>query len=259
MKKYIALTALLAAGSALANAAEYSYFPLVDATTEWTSSANSTGVLTQAAPLIEDGAYSWKTNWGRGFSALDIPNSIVLDSAEDYLTFSYTITTGNTNDGVMTLALVGTQGAVVTGFSYKTAIKYAVTTDTSKDQYTFSDTTSGAGANWGTVLAGNKMNDSTSGNSSYNIAGTASWNTVSSSFVLSLSLNDAYVATVDLGKTVDFSKLVITTDGGHQGPSYPTLSNLTIKSNSPIPEPSTFGLLAGLGALALVGTRRRRK
>lgn len=37
-------------------------------------------------------------------------------------------------------------------------------------------------------------------------------------------------------------------------------SNITLKmADAVIPEPSAFGLLAGLGALALVGARRRRK
>ena len=38
-----------------------------------------------------------------------------------------------------------------------------------------------------------------------------------------------------------------------------TFSNIKLAYGSAIPEPSAFGLLAGLGALALVGARRRRK
>lgn len=37
------------------------------------------------------------------------------------------------------------------------------------------------------------------------------------------------------------------------------LSNFNKDVRTPIPEPSAFGLLAGLGALCLVGTRRRRR
>ena len=44
------------------------------------------------------------------------------------------------------------------------------------------------------------------------------------------------------------------TNGGRE-----TFSNITLKGENVIPEPSAFGLLAGIGALALVASRRRRR
>ena len=53
-----------------------------------------------------------------------------------------------------------------------------------------------------------------------------------------------------------FSKGSHNMNGGGSGDA--TL-NVKVNEAYVIPEPSTFGLLAGLGALALVGTRRRRR
>lgn len=44
------------------------------------------------------------------------------------------------------------------------------------------------------------------------------------------------------------------TNGGRE-----TFSGITVKNTSVVPEPSAFGLLAGMGALALVASRRRRR
>ena len=57
---------------------------------------------------------------------------------------------------------------------------------------------------------------------------------------------------------LSFSSLVISTDGGHQGPSYATLSDLsvtTVATETVVPEPAT----ATLSLLAGHAARRRRK
>ncbi|MBQ4636015.1 MAG: PEP-CTERM sorting domain-containing protein [Akkermansia sp.] len=216
----------------------------------WTHKSN--GSTTTAEPTMENGSYRWATNWKQGYSSYTFDKALSLDHESLTLELSYILTTDTTNDSVLTLALIGDTGTstVVTGMSYKSALRYAIT-DTVASSYTF-----GTEASWGTVLTGTNLNDSTSGKTSYTLDYTIAWDATAGNYALTIELNGTTVAEdIDLGTdALSYKGLVITTDGGHQGPSYATLSNLSVNV---VPEPATATL--SLLALAGLAARRRRK
>ena len=93
----------------------------------------------------------------------------------------------------------------------------------------------------------------------------SSWASVGGGSVkITLSYDGSLLtATKDGGERLTFSadSAVLTsgqssfwTNGGKE-----TFSGISLKGQNVVPEPSAFGLLAGIGALALVASRRRRR
>lgn len=238
MKKYITIAALLAAGTAFANAGS------VD-----TSSWNSVDFT-----LLGNNAAGYETNGnaftaGRGgFASLSI-NGVSLTEIEaaDYSwSLSFNLSNSPTTSDKLLFSTLG--GGNGTGY----CIGLEGVTD---GVYTYG-LSLGAGA-W----ADKTPIMTLTGGASDMISLT--WDALNEELYFSVGVNEAKVDEPDEASAC----VVVTTTPGETNPDgsifwtnggSEKIANISLKASA-VPEPSAFGMLAGLGALALVAARRRRK
>ena len=220
MKKLITASALIAAGVLFANANDTFTFTTSEGTSP--SGGRFAGVIF----TLSDASTRFSSS---GASAsLDFPTSVSLDSVE------ITARDGHALNSNCYLYITDENSRYLGSSTSPT------TTTSGVYSFDFSNITLTTGETYHALFyAGGKP--------SFQTGATVAQNQYSSVQLAATGLFDA-------GSVNDWGFLQngVTT----QAPTFAPVMTIT---TSVIPEPSAFGLLAGLGALALVGTRRRRR
>ncbi len=252
MKKYITIATLLAAGTAFANAAE------------------------------PDGIVSTETLWTMNFGSSLAGGYEIVNSSGTYAPAVWDVDGYTDERGVNTSSNKRPHLIGDTGVTWGDAFKFTVT-------FTLGETIS-ASNNWPVVAtitdgSSNLRFGPYTGNSNYvNLdgnSGGAFEKTTSDQVKLSSGVEytaelyvidnvaslyiDGVLASVgklDSASYVAENRVNNIAIGGDTGSAYrinENVSSISMTKLSMIPEPSAFGMLVGLGALALVASRRRRR
>ena len=262
MKKYITVAALLAAGTAFANAEVVAVFNCggsdstraqwMDQSQDWTSVQQSnngeviSGVTAGSITLSSTGTALSSTGPVGSFSAAQdattgpvaIPGALKNLSSNVFSASTYdTLWGGSINlygSGQAMLTLDG----LAQNTDYTVYLFCARANANSGGSATWSTTTDGA--RWSVWKVADGSVTITDGSTVQADGNTSGLN----ASIVKVTFNTGAATSVsfDSGSNATF-----------------TLNGIVVDQGSSIPEPSAFGLLAGLGALALVASRRRRK
>ena len=256
MKKYIAIATLFAAGGFFANAADVGSVDFTGGKTyeagttvgDWVLQGDMTTGVYSTLGITFNPNVNIKSDWN-WFSAGDYTVSIWVDIeslSSDQILFGYCGAWSSNRSGYNGLTWNAEGKTLTLGQGEWVANSKSFT-------YTNNKSTSQA------------LDIGESGLVNFTLAVASANNGKMTADLWVNGVNVETLATYngDMQNGADQMKYFVGTNGASFGTVSLTNEKLTdaasIKALAGIPEPSTFGLLAGLGALALVGARRRRR